>query len=403
MAQSLYEKKYITYPRTGSTALEESLVGRAAKVLEAVKKGLPYEDEIAFVKTKRVFNNAKVESHSAIMPTYVIPKSLTGDEQIVYTAIKNRFIMQFMPVAEHEETRIQIKISDSSIKGLFIAKGRVQIVEGWRKVEKIESKDNMLPFVEVREDLEITNAEVTSHVTKPPKHHTEKTLLRVMETCGKNYDEEEAVLSGFSIGTPATRAETIKKLKDIGYIVSQDKSLLCSELGRKIVETFPVKELFDLEFTGKLEKALSDMEKKKVSRSVFLNFIFDFTRKSVEMIKNDQDVILHHATQETKQMEVLGKCPVCSGSIVEGQKGFGCSDWKNGCKFVIWKNDKFLATMKKKPNKTMVKKLLKDGEVLTKGLTSKKGNKFDAILRYEKNPENEFFSWKMSFTENTSK
>ncbi|PFD40352.1 DNA topoisomerase III [Bacillus cereus] len=402
VAQSLYEKKYITYPRTGSTALEDSLVGRAAKVLEAVKKGLPYEDEISFVKTKRVFNNAKVESHSAIMPTYVLPKSLTSDEQIVYTAIKNRFIMQFMPVAEHEETRIQIKISDSSIKGVFIAKGRVQIVEGWRKVEKIESKDNMLPFVEVKEDLEITNAEVTSHVTKPPKHHTEKTLLRVMETCGKNYDEEEAVLSGFSIGTPATRAETIKKLKDIGYIFSKDKSLLCSELGRKIVETFPVKELFDLEFTGKLEKALSDMEKKIVSRSVFLNFIFDFTRKSVEMIKNDQDVILHHVTQEPKKIEILGKCPVCSASIVEGQKGFGCSDWKNGCKFVIWKNDKFLATMKKKPTKTMVKKLLKDGEAVVKGLTSKKGNKFDAILRYEKNPENEFFSWKMRFADNSS-
>ncbi|HFK1426194.1 type IA DNA topoisomerase [Bacillus sp. N447-1] len=400
VAQSLYEKKYITYPRTGSTALEESLVGRAAKVLEAVKKGLPYEDEISFVKTKRVFNNAKVESHSAIMPTYLLPKSLTSDEQIVYTAVKNRFIMQFMPVAEHEETRIQIKISDSSIKGVFIAKGRVQIVEGWRKVEKIESKDKMLPFVEFKENLEITNADVTSHVTKPPKHHTEKTLLRVMETCGKNYDEEEAVLSGFSIGTPATRAETIKKLKDIGYIFSKDKSLLCSELGRKIVETFPVKELFDLEFTGKLEKALSDMEKKKVSRSVFLNFIFDFTRKSVEMIKNDQDVILHHVTREPKEVEVLGKCPICSNAIVEGQKGFGCSDWKNGCKFVVWKNDKFLATMKKKPTKTMVKKLLKDGEALVKGLTSKKGNKFDAILRYEKNPENEFFSWKMSFVDN---
>ncbi|MED2794135.1 DNA topoisomerase [Bacillus wiedmannii] len=402
VAQSLYEKKYITYPRTGSTALEESLVGRAAKVLEVVKKGLPYESEISFVQTKRVFNNAKVESHSAIMPTYVLPKSLTSDEQIVYTAIKNRFIMQFMPVAEHEETRIQIKISDSSIKGVFIAKGRVQIVEGWRKVEKIESKDKMLPFVEFKEQLEITNADVTSHVTKPPKHHTEKTLLRLMETCGKNYDEEEAVLSGFSIGTPATRAETIKKLKDIGYIFSKDKSLLCSELGRKIVETFPVKELFDLEFTGKLEKALSDMEKKKVSRSVFLNFIFDFTRNSVEMIKNDQDVILHHATREPKKVEVLGECPVCSASIVEGQKGFGCSDWKNGCKFVIWKNDKFLATMKKKPTKTMVKKLLKDGETLVKGLTSKKGNKFDAILRYEKNPESEFFSWTMSFVEKTS-
>ncbi|PGS80311.1 DNA topoisomerase III [Bacillus cereus] len=403
VAQSLYEKKYITYPRTGSTALEESLVGRAAKVLDVVKKGLPYEDEIYFVKTKRVFNNVKVESHSAIMPTYVIPKSLTNDEQIVYIAIKNRFIMQFMPVAEHEETRIQIKINDSSIKGVFIAKGRVQMVEGWRKVEKIESKDTMLPFVESKEKLKISNAEVTSHVTKPPKHHTEKTLLRVMETCGKNYDEEEAVLSGFSIGTPATRADTIKKLKDIGYIFSKEKKLLCSELGGKIIEIFPVKELFDLEFTGRLEKALSDMEKKKVSRSDFLNFIFGFTKKSVEMIKNAQDVVLHHTTREKKQIEVLGKCPICLGSIVEGQKGFGCSEWKNGCKFVIWKNDKFLATMKKKPTKTMVKKLLKNGEVLTKGLTSKRGNKFDAILKYEKNAGNELFSWKMKFIENMLK
>ncbi|MGM9922835.1 MAG: DNA topoisomerase, partial [Bacillus sp. (in: firmicutes)] len=386
--------------RTASTALEESLVDRASKVLAAVKKGLPYEDEVKFSKTKRLFNNAKVESHSAIIPTYVIPKSLTSDEQLVYTAVRNRFIMQFMPVAEHEETRVTIQISDPAIKGVFAAKGRVQIIEGWRKVEQIESKDNLLPFVSRDEQMEILKAKVTSHETKPPKHHTEKTLLRVMETCGKNYDDEEAVLSGFSIGTPATRAETIKKLKDIGYIISKDKSLLSSDLGKEMVETFPIKELFDLEFTGKLEKALSDMEKKQVSRGMFLNFIFDFTKKSVETIKSDREIILQHAAKpEMKKTEFLGKCPLCSHAVVEGKKGFGCSNWKSGCKFVVWKNDKYLASMKKKPTKTMVRALLKDGKALVKGLTSKKGNKFDAILRYEKNPDNEYFGWKMEFVE----
>lgn len=406
VAQSLYEKKYITYPRTASVVLEESLVGKAAKVLDIVKKGLPYENEIQFAKTKRIFDNAKVESHSAIVPTYLVPKSITGDEALVYTAIKNRFIMQFMPIAEHEETKIMTKINHNEIKGLFVSKGKVQLVEGWKKVEKIESKDTLLPFVNVNDVVDIVDHKLTSHSTKPPKHHTEKTLLRVMETCGKGHEDEEseemmaAILSGYSIGTPATRAETIKKLKDVGYIDTQNKNLICTELGRKLVETFPVKELFDLEFTGRLEKTLSDIEKQKHTKENFLNFIFDFTTQSVHTIKNEKDMIINEVSTEKNSVEVLGKCPLCGHGIIEGQKGFGCSNWKSGCKFVIWKNDKYLASMKKKPTKTMVKTLLKNGVVLVKGFTSKKGNKFDANLRYEKNLDNEYFSWKMEFPKN---
>ena len=406
VAQSLYEKKYITYPRTASVVLEESLVDKAMKVLQIVKKGLPYEDEIVFAKKKRVFDNSKVESHSAIIPTYVKPARLSNDEKIVYEAIKNRFLMQFMPVAEHEETKIITKVNE--IKGEFISKGRVQIVEGWRKVEQIESKDMILPNVTLHELVTIKDHELTSHVTKPPKHHTEKTLLKVMETCGKGKGEEleesdemmATILSGFSIGTPATRAETIKKLKSIGYITTKNKYLICTELGKRIVETFPIKELFDLEFTGRLEKTLSDIEKQKFQRERFLQFIFDFTKKAVHTIQQDEDVILNEVEKKKKTFEVLGKCPVCGHAVIEGQKGFGCSNWKNGCKFVIWKNDKFLASMKKKPTKTMVKQLLREGNVLVKGLTSKKGNKFDAMLRYEKNPEEEYFSWKMEFSNN---
>ncbi|MFL0473459.1 DNA topoisomerase [Priestia sp. 179-F W1.4 NHS] len=404
VAQSLYEKKFITYPRTASVALEESLVGKTAKVLEVLTENLPYKDEVKFVKTKRVFDNSKVESHSAIVPTYLKPKKLSTDEEQVYQAIKNRFIMQFMPVAEYEETRIETKIIGADLKGLFISKGKVQLVEGWKKVEKVQSKDTILPLVQVNDDVDLVKHEITKHVTKPPKQHTERTLLRVMETCGKNYDGEgtdeeslNAILSGFSIGTPATRAETIKKLKDVGYITTQNKNLLCTELGRKLIETFPIKDLFNLEFTGRLEKSLNDIEKKSFTKDEFLHLIFDFTAKAVETIKNEKEVTINEVASQRKSNEIMGKCPVCGHAVIEGQKGFGCSNWKNGCKFVIWKNDKFLATMKKKPTKTMVKALLKNGTAPVKGLTSKKGNKFDANLRYEKNADNEYFSWKMEF------
>lgn len=404
VAQSLYEKKHITYPRTASVVLEESLVGKTSKVLDTIKQGLPYEEEVIFTKSKRVFDSSKVESHSAIIPTYLTPKSLTQDENIVYKAVKNRFIMQFMPVAEYEETKMITRVNNSEVNGVFISKGKVQLVEGWKKVEKIESKDTNLPYVSTNDMVNLIKHTITSRVTKPPKQHSEKTLLKKMETCGKGHDDEEneemltAILSGFSIGTPATRAETIKKLKDVGYIEMSNKNLICTELGRKLVETFPIKELFDLEFTGRLEKTLSDIEKRKFTKQEFLHAIFDFTAKSVDKIKNEQQVIINEIASEKKQIDVLGKCPLCGHGVIEGQKGFGCSNWKNGCKYVIWKNDKYLATMKKKPTKMMVKSLLKNGVVTVKGLTSKKGNKFDANMRYEKNQENGYFSWKMEFT-----
>lgn len=406
VAQSLYEKKFITYPRTASVVLEESLEGKARKVLDTVKKGLSYEPMIKFVKSKRVFDNSKVESHSAIIPTYVVPKSLSKDEQCVYNAVKNRFIMQFMPVAEFEETKITIKVFDDKIPGEFIAKGKVQIVEGWRIVEKIETKDTILPLVEKGETLQVTSSKVNKVTKKPPKHHTEKTLLRVMETCGKSFKEDEetsseemmnAILSGFSIGTPATRAETIKRLNDIGYISTKGKSLTCTELGKTLVEIFPAKELLDLEYTGKLEKTLSDIEKGKFNKGDFLNLIYDFTRKSVNHIKNDNSLLHKFKVDLPDGVEEIGKCPVCGNSIIEGEKGFGCVNWKNGCDFTVWKNDKFIASLGKNVTKQMVELLLKNGRVGFRNLKSKKGNTFSAYLSYVKNEKTGYYNWKMDF------
>lgn len=411
VAQSLYEKKFITYPRTSSIALEESLKDKAKKVLNTLKKGLPFEDEIKFSTSSRIFNNKKVESHSAIIPTYVIPKNLTEDEKKVYNAVKNRFLSQFMPVAEFDHTEIVTKVETENGKRLFTSKGKILVTDGWLKLEGTNSKDELLPNIEKGDIVDVAGSKVEAKKTSPPKPHTEKTLLKVMENCGKSVPkgEEEnseemlkAILSGYSIGTAATRADTIKRLKTAGYIGAKGKSLYAKEKGIKLVETFPIKELFNLDYTGRLEKTLSDIEKGKFKKEEFLAHIFDFTKNGVKKIINDNEgVIVAGSTGENgtdnKDVDVLGKCPVCGHGIIEGKKGYGCSNWKSGCKFVIWKNDKYLASMKKKPGKTMVKKLLKDGKVKVTGLTSKKGNKFDAILTYEKNKENNYFSWKMEF------
>lgn len=418
VAQSLYEKKFITYPRTASVVLEESLEDRTRKVLESLKKGLPYENQIKFAKTKRVFDNSKVESHSAIVPTYIKPNNISSDEAIVYNAVKNRFIMQFMPIAEFEETKITAKVYDENIKGVFVSKGKVQIVEGWRVVEKIETKDTILPLVMEKEVVDIVGNKVNTVTKKPPKNHTEKTLLRVMETCGKSLGKEEvsddenstednleetseelmkSILSGFSIGTPATRAETIKKLKDIGYITTKGKNLTCTELGRTMVEMFPVRDLFDLEYTGKLEKTLSDIEKGTVEKDTFIKHICDFTSKSVEIIKKDTSMLSKIKIELSPGTVSIGNCPICGNPVVEGEKSFGCSNWKNGCKFTIWKNDKYIESYGKKVTKEMVEILLKNGKVGFRNLRSKKGNTFAAYFRYEKNEETGYLSWKMEF------
>lgn len=404
VAQGLYEKKFITYPRTGSVALDESLKDKTKKVLEVAKNGLSYEEQIKFVDNKRIFDNSKVESHSAITPTYIRPTGLSKDEEIVYNSIKNRFIMQFMPIAQFEETKLTVKIHDEKFKGIFAAKGRVQIVEGWRVVEKIETKDTILPFVNGKEIVQVVDGKVNTVTKKPPKLHNEKTLLRVMETCGKSFKDEEdspemmqAILSGFSIGTPATRAETIKKLKDTGYIKSKGKSLTCTDLGKTLVEIFPVKELLDLQYTGRLEKTLSDIEKGKFKKDDFLSMIKAFTVEAVEDIKKDTAMLKNFKVELPEGTESIGKCPVCGNDIIEGEKGFGCTNWKNGCKYTIWKNDKFIESMGKKVTKEMVKLLLKNGKVGFRNLKSKKGTLFSAYLRYEKDEKTGYYNWKMEF------
>ncbi len=415
VCQSLYEGNgkggYITYPRTDSIYLEESLASKVSQTLDKLKVGLEYENKIKFTKTKRVFDSSKVDSHSAIIPTYIIPTKLNSDEQIVYNAIKDRFIANFMPPAEYENTEIKTDV-DSNI---FLTKGKVLKSKGYLEVYNKDEKDDLLPSVDTNDIVAVLDIKPLTKQTTPPKPYTEDTLLKAMKNCGKNVpDDDTTVLSGYSIGTSATRADVLKKISQVGYVGKKGKSYFITDLGKNLVEIFPVKELFDVDYTGKLEKSLSDIQKGDFTRKEYLNNIMTFIFNNVELIKRDtpknistENYIYNPKTKKfskepsTKSKnskssnkansESLGKCPICQNDVVEIEKGFICKNYKE-CKFGIWKNDKFLEYYKKKPNKTMVKSILKNGSAKVKSLTSKQGNKFDATLKYSKK-DNGYFGW----------
>ena len=418
VCQSLYEGKgkggYITYPRTDSIYLEESLADKAAQTLNKLKVGLEYEDKIKFTKTKRVFDSSKVDSHSAIMPTYIIPTNLSSDEAIVYNAIKDRFIANFMPPAEYENTEIKTDVD----KNIFITKGKVLKTKGYLEVYNKEEKDDLLPFVNKDEIVDVIEIKPLTKQTTPPKSYTEDTLLKAMKNCGKNVsDDDTTVLSGYSIGTSATRADVLKKILQVGYVGKKGKSYFITDLGKNLVEIFPVKELFDVDYTGKLEKSLSDIQKGSFTRKEYLTNIMNFIYNNVELIKRDkpnnisnENYVYNPKTKKyskesskskatnsknskssSNDNDSLGKCPICENDVVEIEKGYICTNYKE-CKFGIWKNDRFLEYYKKKPNKTMVKSILKNGTAKVKSLTDKQGNKFDAVLKYSKK-ENGYWGW----------
>ena len=440
ICQNLYEGKgkggYITYPRTDSVYLEESLVGKVEKTLNIIKKGHPCEANIKFSKSKRVFDSSKVESHSAIIPTYIIPpSSLSKDESIVYEAIRDRFLANFMPPAEYENTEI---ITDVD-KYKFQSKGKVLKVMGYLDIYGKSTSGNLLPLVEKGEEVDVLSINPVEKITSPPKPYTEDSLLKAMKNCGKNVPEDDtSVLSGYSIGTSATRADVLKKIGQVGYVKKKGKSYSIIELGINLVEIFPVEDLFDVDFTGKLEKSLFDIQKGNFSRKDYLNMICKFIYDNVNKIKfgpsrpiNTDKIVYNpktkkfvkessfkargsgtnsgdskakkntlekggkisssasRAPKKTKEktldqetgLEIIAVCPECGASVLESPKAFSCKNYRQ-CGFTIWKNDIQLASYNKKPNKTMVRSLAKKGEASLKGLQGIDGNKFEAKISY---------------------
>lgn len=412
--QTLYENKYLTYPRTASRYLDDTQTKDAQESLYAVmdipELNIKNKTEIKFHTDKKVFDSSKVDSHPAIIPTYIIPdiNSLSDPEKIVYLEVTKRFVSQFMPAAIYNTVEIITKVD----KYEFITKGKVLIEEGWKQLytkdvkEEQDEKDKEeepaeligAKNIKVADTVIIDSTEIKEGKTNPPLHYTEKTLLAAMETCGKNVDNENEILKGFTIGTPATRGDVIKKLFECGYINQNGKNILITELGAKVIHFFPVKKLLRTDFTGQIEKTLKDIENGQYDSKDFMDKMTAYIVKNIEEIKNSQIPTI------SRQVNIIGKCPKCGKKIIETEKAYSCESTRNKeCNFTLWKDDKFFKTFGKKLTETIAKDLVNYGKAEVKSLKSptKKDVTFNAIIKINEDLKTGYWNYQLEFDNST--
>lgn len=407
ITQALYERKYVTYPRTASRVLDDTQTEDAKESFEAILKklelGITEKEKFNFHTDKSVFDSTRVDSHPAIIPTYMIPdtKTLSADEKAVYMEIVKRFMAVFMGPTIHDTLEVVTRVKEHE----FITRGKMLISEGWRelykssKAEEDQDKDDNIEGENLSEgDIsKVKDSTLKEGKTAAPKHHTIKTLLFAMENCGKSVEDESEVLKGFTIGTPATRSETIKKLMDCGYIIQKGSNLLITETGIRIITTFPAKNLMRVEFTGQIEKTLKDIEKGNYDPDEFMDKMTGYIAKTINDMKS---LTFESIRNERSDKNVIGKCPACKKDVVENIKAYSCEGTLNKqCNFTLWKEDKYLSAFGKKMTLAIAKSLVKDQKVKIKGLKSSKkpGSTFDAIIHLKKNDSSGYWNYEMSF------
>lgn len=333
-AQSLYEAKLITYPRTDSRHLTNDLKGQVRSALEALRTLHPEAvgrlDLSALPFTGRVVDDSKVRDHHAIIPTGKVPGDLPFAERAVFDAVAVRLIACFYPACVKEVTTVNGKANEVP----FRARG-VRVVEpGWTVLYPVRDEDKKpdeqaLPEFRPGESGP-HEPSVKKGETTPPKPYTEATLLGAMETAGKLVDDEalREALKERGLGTPATRAATIETLLNRGYIVREGKAVVSTDAGRYLMALVRDRGLKSPELTGEWEARLREVERGELDPDRFMADIARYTRG---IVSADGD-----AVDESR----LGECPRCGRPVIEGQRGYGCSGWKGGCPFVLWKEYK---------------------------------------------------------------
>jgi DNA topoisomerase-3 len=336
VAQTLYEQKLITYPRTDSRYLTGDIKPQIIQTLQSLKqikaKEIEPLDLAQLIFSPRIINDRKVADHHALIPTGKLPGTLPWQSQAVYEAIVIRLIAVFYPPCIKEHTTIEGNANGER----FQAKG-IRIVDpGWSVLypkKVVEGKEAILP-VEVQLLPTFCIGESGPHVprvtegkTNPPPHYNENTLLGAMETAGRLVDDEnlKEALKGKGIGTPATRASIIETLLKRTYIQRSGKALLATGLGRYLIALIQDPNLKSPELTGEWEARLKEIEQGKYSPVVFMQHVARFAVQIVE----ESDV-------SKLNYEVYGPCPKCKSPVIKGNRGYGCSKWREGCQFVLW-------------------------------------------------------------------
>ena len=353
--QNLYEKKLTTYPRVDTQYLSEDIHPKVAGILTKMGPYQLYIEPIlakgTIPKSKRIFDNKKVTDHHAIIPTGVNPKGIQGNEARVYDLVARRFIAVFYPDCIVSKTQVIGKVNEIE----FRVNGKQILDLGWRVLYKGKEdnakteEDQLLPLFE--------DGETGPHIpelqekdTSPPKHYTEATLLRAMETAGKNVDDDELreVMKENGIGRPSTRANIIETILRRKYIRKEKKNLVATLTGIKLIQTIQNELLKSAELTGLWEKKLRDIEHGKYDPTIFLDEMKEMVRTVINDVKQRQNVILiggeiqKKTEKKNKKQKSSSKklkaisCPLCKkGTLLEGKTAIGCSQWQQGCKFKI--------------------------------------------------------------------
>ena len=380
LAQALYEKhKVLTYPRTDSRALPEDYIATVKTtlgMLEGVTGYSAFADQILksgwVHPNKRIFNNAKVSDHFAIIPTQLAPKTLSEPEQKLYDLVTKRFLAIFYPAAEFLETNRITRVEGEPFKSA----GKVLVSPGWLTVYGKQSDSDETPSlapVKAGETVKTANIEVKENVTKPPARYSEATLLSAMEGAGKLIDDDELreAMSEKGLGTPATRAATIEGLIYEDYVHRNGRELQATAKAFSLMELLNglgIPELTKPELTGDWEFQLKEMQRKKVSRAQFMAGIADMTRRIVESAKKfEYDTI----PGDFGVLQV--SCPKCGGEIHERYKQYQCVK----CDFAFWKT---LCSRMFEPEE--VEKIITDKVIgPLQGFRSKQGFPFAAVLK----------------------
>lgn len=386
VVQGLYEKGYITYPRTNSEYLAVAEQNKVKSILKNIEKlGYP----VVFKNKKTIFDDSKIESHSALTPTYKIPdkNALTEEEKTVYSAILRRFVAVFCSedcVVERTEMKIDVGGYET-----FTLKGVVIKEQGWTKYDDYVQKDKILPNLSENDDVNIKFAPCEKE-TNPPKHYTIETLNNYLKNPFRedkaNLSEEEnddedykAIFEGLELGTEATRTGIIDNAKKSGYISLKKDVYTILPGGEFLIESLMGMNIsMDKYKTSELGKALKAVYhgKMSVDESVSLaeKEIADvFGKKGDSKIEDDTDTGFYG--------DIIGKCPVCGRDVIRGKFSYGCMGYKEGCTFKIG-----LSICKRPISVSNAKLLIENGKSSKiKGFTSKKGTLFDAFLKMDEN------------------
>jgi DNA topoisomerase-3 len=388
LAQALYEKhKVLTYPRTDSRALPEDYISTVKDTLGVLAQTqyAPFADTILkndWVKpNKRIFNNAKVSDHFAIIPTSLAPKNLSEPEAKLYDMVTKRFLAVFYPPAEFLVTTRITRVEDEPFK----TEGKVMVNPGWMTVYGKEAQADDTPSlvkVEQNEHVSTIKIEVHANQTKPPARFTEATLLSAMEGAGKLVEDEELreAMSEKGLGTPATRAQVIEGLIYEKYVLRQLRELVPSAKAFSLITLLRglgIPELSSPELTGNWEFKLRSMSRGQMKRPDFMQEIADMTRKIVERAK------LHESDTVPGDFGTLNvPCPKCGGEIHENYKKFQCQK----CDFGLWK-----IVASRQLEIPEVEELISKRQVgPLQGFRSKMGRPFAAVIKLNADLKPEF-------------